>query len=91
MTNMLISTLKHLKHIHIHINIHYIYISAVLQNGVKITKEPPAGVRANLKNTFIKLSNETVRQTDKPNEYMKLLFGLAFFHAVAVERKKYVK
>jgi dynein heavy chain, axonemal len=63
--------------------------TSVLQNGVKITKEPPKGIKANLKNTYIKLTNESVNRTNKPVEYQKLLFGLSFFHAIAVERKKF--
>jgi len=62
---------------------------SVLQNGVKITKEPPKGLKANLKNTYIKLDNNRLRRTDKPAEFMKLLFGLSFYHAIVVERKKY--
>jgi dynein heavy chain, axonemal len=63
--------------------------TAVLQNGVKITKEPPKGMRANLKNTYIKLDNEKVNRTNKPREFQKLLFGLSFYHAIVIERKKY--
>jgi dynein heavy chain len=62
---------------------------SVLQSGLKITKEPPKGIRANLLSTYLKLNNSSIRQTSKPDEYMKLLFGLAFFHAIVVERKKY--
>jgi dynein heavy chain len=63
--------------------------TAVLQNGVKITKEPPRGLRANLKSTYIKLDNERVKRTNKPREFQKLLFGLSFYHAIVIERKKY--
>ncbi|GMH70086.1 hypothetical protein TrRE_jg13191 [Triparma retinervis] len=63
--------------------------TAVLQDGVKMTKEPPKGMRANLKSNYVKLSDETIWTTGKPEKYSKLLFGLCFFHAVVVERKKF--
>ena len=63
--------------------------TAVLQNGVKITKEPPKGLRANLKSTYNKLDNDKVKRTNKPAEFQKLLFGLSFYHAIVIERKKY--
>ena len=63
--------------------------TAVLQNGVKITKEPPAGLRANLKNTYNKLDNEKIKKTDKVEAFQKLLFGLSFFHALVIERRKF--
>jgi len=62
---------------------------SVLQSGLKITKEPPKGIRANLMATYLKLDNQSVCMTSKPKEFMKLLFGLAMFHAIVVERKKY--
>jgi len=61
----------------------------VLQNGVKMTKEPPKGLRANLKSTYIKLSDTALTATSKPEIYRKLLFGLCFYHALAIERKKF--
>ena len=62
---------------------------SVLQNGVKITKEPPKGLRANLKSTYIKLDNDKISKTNKPREFQKLLFGLSFYHALVIERKKF--
>jgi dynein heavy chain len=63
--------------------------TSVLQNGIKITKEPPKGLRANLKNTFLKLDNDKLRKSTKPREFQRLLFGLAFYHAIVIERKKF--
>lgn len=63
--------------------------TSVLQNGVKITKEPPKGLRANLKSTYIKLDNDKLKRTNKEAEFQKLLFGLSFYHAIVIERKKF--
>jgi dynein heavy chain len=62
---------------------------SILQNGVKMTNEPPKGLRANLKTTFYKQDDEKLQSTKKPKEYKRLFFALAFFHAVVIERKKY--
>lgn len=64
----------------------------ILQNGLKITREPPKGIRANLRNTYVKLDNNKLSQCYEMNhvkEYQKLLFGLSFFHAIVIERKKF--
>ena len=63
--------------------------SSVLQNGVKITKEPPKGLRANLKNSYAKMTDADLNKTNKPIAFQKLLFGLCFYHALVVERKKF--
>ena len=62
---------------------------SVLQNGVKMTNEPPKGLRANLNQTYFKMNNESLEATNKPDKYKKLLFGLSFFHALLIERKKF--
>ena len=67
---------------------------AVLQNGIKLTYEPPKGLRANLIGTFTALSDEwecCAGDRDGRDEryWKKLLVGLAFFHAVVQERRKY--
>lgn len=61
----------------------------VLQSGIKLTNEPPRGLRANLNRTFIDISEEDYESCTKPKEYKKLLFALAYFHAAILERRKY--
>lgn len=61
----------------------------VLQNGIKITNEPPKGLKANLLRTYNEVTEATYNSCEKPHEFKKLLFSLAFFHAVILERRKY--
>jgi len=62
----------------------------VLQSGIKITNEPPKGMRANLGRTFQDITPDMYEVcTSKPREFKKLLFALAFFHAAILERRKF--
>ena len=61
----------------------------ILQNGVKMTKEPPKGLRANLRSMYIKHTDSDIACTSKPVEFSRLLFSLSFFHAVMLERKRF--
>jgi dynein heavy chain len=61
----------------------------VLQNGIKMVNEPPKGIRASLKGTFGKMDEEFFESCVYSKEFKKILFGLAFFHADLIERRKF--
>ena len=62
----------------------------VLQNGIKITNEPPKGMRANVLRTFTDMTEEDyTNASSKPAVYKRLLFATAFFNALILERKKF--
>ena len=46
-------------------------------------------IEANLKGTYLSVTEEEYNLCTKPKEYKKLFFGLAFFHAIILERRKY--
>ena len=61
----------------------------MLQNGVKMTDEPPKGLKANLRTAYFKMNDDYLKSTGKPAVFRKLLFGLRCFHAIAQERRKF--
>nr|CAI5844199.1 unnamed protein product [Callosobruchus analis] len=65
---------------------------SVLQNSVKVTNEPPKGLRANIKRAFLEMMEdffEEHRKYTEPCDVRSMLFGLCMFHAVIQERKKF--
>lgn len=62
---------------------------SVLQNGLKITYEPPKGLKNNLQRCYLQVDAKQFENSSKPEEWKKLLFGLIFFHALVVERRKF--
>lgn len=62
---------------------------SVLQNSVKMTLEPPSGLRQNMMRTYENLDNKELNDSTKPDQYKKLLFGFCFFHAIVQDRRKF--
>jgi len=61
----------------------------VLQNSVKLTNEPPKGLKANVRGSFAGLDQAKFESHPLGLTYRKLIFGLCFFHANIQERKKF--
>jgi len=57
----------------------------ILNRSIKLTNEPPAGLKANLKRAFCSFPKETIDEGDGKTK--SILFGLCHFHAVLMERK----
>merc|ERR1711871_367371 len=59
----------------------------LLNRCIKITSEPPAGLKANIKRAFVSMNKEAFEEAD--SKMKNILFGLCHFHAVVLERKLY--
>jgi hypothetical protein len=55
---------------------------SILQDGVKMTNEPPKGLRANLNRTWLSFDDKFLETSEKPETWRQLLFGLTFLHAI---------
>ncbi|XP_040308873.1 dynein axonemal heavy chain 2 [Herpailurus yagouaroundi] len=64
---------------------------SVLQAGIKMTTEPPKGLKANMTRLYQLMTESQFSRCSKPAKYKKLLFALCFFHSVLLERKKFLQ
>ena len=62
---------------------------AILQNSVKMTMEPPSGLKTNLLQNYEAMDDKMLNDCEKPAEYKKLLFAFSFFHAIVQDRRKF--
>ncbi|KAI3369512.1 hypothetical protein L3Q82_007723 [Scortum barcoo] len=62
---------------------------SILQNGSKMTIEPPKGIKANLQKTYLRLSNDFISSSTKITRFKSLLLSLCLFHGIALERRKF--
>jgi dynein heavy chain len=58
----------------------------VLARCIKLTNEPPAGLKANMKRSFCSFSSDYIENCSSQTK--SILFGLCTFHSVVMERKK---
>lgn len=62
---------------------------SILQNSVKMTMEPPSGLKANIIQTYESFDNQMLNDSAKPDAFKKLVFAFAFFHAIVQDRRKF--
>jgi dynein heavy chain, axonemal len=67
-----------------------VFPTSILQDGVKVTNEPPKGLRANIARSFADISRDLFDESPPQGvRFKKLLFGVCFFNAIIHERKKF--
>ncbi|KAL7679175.1 putative AAA+ ATPase domain, dynein heavy chain region D6 P-loop domain-containing protein [Plasmopara halstedii] len=59
----------------------------MLERSIKLTNEPPTGLRANVKRAFCCFSKDSVDELEPRTRC--ILFALCYFHSLMLERKKF--
>jgi len=59
----------------------------LLERSIKLTNEPPQGVKQNIKRAFTQFTKEDIE--DKDPKIKTILFALCYFHSVMLERRKF--
>ena len=62
---------------------------SLLQNSIKLTNEPPQGMKANLARAYGLFSDDVFEACSKQMEFKSIVFALCYFHAALLERKKF--
>ena len=61
----------------------------ILQAAIKITTEPPKGLKNNLTRLYNIINDTKFGRCTKAVPYKRLLFSLCFYHSVLLERRKF--
>jgi dynein heavy chain len=61
----------------------------IVQNSIKVTAEPPKGLRNNIRGSFSTIEDSDLDNNNKPIAFRRLLWGLCFFNALCLERRKF--
>ncbi len=59
----------------------------LLDRSIKLTNEPPAGLKANMKKAWTFYTKEEIE--DKDPKIKSIFFALCFFHSTMLERKRF--
>jgi len=62
---------------------------SILQNGVKMTLEPPSGLKSNVIRSYTRLTDKELDDSKNPGALKKLMFSICLFHAVIQDRRKF--
>eukprot|EP00929_Paragymnodinium_shiwhaense_P077084 TRINITY_DN3967_c0_g3_i3.p1 TRINITY_DN3967_c0_g3~~TRINITY_DN3967_c0_g3_i3.p1 ORF type:complete len:4541 (+),score=1544.66 TRINITY_DN3967_c0_g3_i3:127-13749(+) len=60
----------------------------ILQKSLKVVTEPPEGLKLNIKQSYVKLSDADLDACTNP-AFRPLMYVLAFFHAIVQDRRKF--
>ena len=61
----------------------------ILEKCIKLTNEPPSGLKENMKIAFTTLKNGDGVNPIDDRRRCAVIFGLSYYHAVVIERKKF--
>jgi len=61
----------------------------VLQNSVKLTNEPPKGIKANLMKNYTDYADGIIENCKQVEVWRNILYSLTLFHSVVLERRKF--
>jgi len=61
---------------------------SLLQRSLKIAQEPPRGIKNNMMRAYTN-QGKAFTHVDKERDFRKAVFGLSWFHAILIERKKF--
>jgi len=59
----------------------------ILERSIKLTNEPPAGLKANMKRAFTFFQKDEIENAE--SKIKTILFALCYFHSVLIERRKF--
>ncbi|KAK0176317.1 hypothetical protein PV328_000464 [Microctonus aethiopoides] len=62
---------------------------SILENAVKVTSEPPKGIKANMKRILFDINQNFFEENDLDTNWRMMIFGICFFHSIIQERKKF--
>jgi len=62
---------------------------ALLQRSVKLTQEPPPGLKALFKRSWDMFDESTWDNSTRATDCRQILFALSFFHSIMIERRKF--
>lgn len=62
---------------------------SIVQNSIKLTNEPPRGIRQSLYRSFCTFDEKFYETSKKPSLCKKFIYTYCFFHALILERRKY--
>lgn len=71
------------------LNCDSVIVQGLLESCIKLTSEPPRGIRANLHMALDYFDQEALEKCSRETEFKTLLFTLCYFHAVVIERRHF--